>query len=467
MRRGDGLPIRAVLYLLLAAAVAAAALGFVEDVRNTREYGGVDLRNRVVGARVMLEGLDPYRFKWSQDYPDTLLDPIDNPDNEVSRVTVPPTLLILHMPLAGLPYRFQRTAWLYLQWLLLLASLLLFSRCARSGNQALAIWAVGLLLSATSIWRFHVERGQVYILYVFLIALSLWMSRRPWRYAALTGGLALGLAASLRPTLALMAIPLLVFRKWKLSAGLAAGLAFSVLLSALLFGAAAWRDYAGAMRHHERDNLGLAQTVSDKYAGMTVEGMDDLGSRRDFATVNTSVQWSLKRYYGTEVASGALLLMLGPLLLLLTLYLLGFRAREVSLETAYLAGAAAALLSEYFLPAVKPYYVNIMWLAPASLTILSAGALRSVSRRLRAAGMFLLIAGGLLTLCSFRVDDLAPLGEGLIVLFFLCTGACLVAASPARRAPGAAAEEAGPGISAGEKPRGPEGARAAGGGEAG
>jgi hypothetical protein len=432
LRRDSGISTTGVLSVLLAAAILVAALGFVEDVMNTRDYGGVDLRNRVVGARVMLEGLDPYHFKWSGEYPDTLLDPVDNPANEVSRVTVPPSLLMLHMPFAGLSYSVQRTMWLCAQWLLLLASLLLFSRCARSRDQALAIWIIWLFIAATPIWRFHVERGQIYILFVFLAALSFWLSRRPWRYAALWGGAVLGAAASMRPTLALVLLPLLFFRKWKLAAGLAAGLAFFLLLSVLISGVPVWKDYAGAMRHHEKDNLGLAQPESLERGYGLIEGMDNLREFMPFPHINTSLQWKIKEVFGADVRSGALFVMLGAVLLLAAAFLWWFRGRRVTLEAAYLAGFSIVLVCEFFIPAIKAWYANIMWIVPFSLVVLAAGEARLLPARQQAMGLFLLSAGALLAFSAFWLDYDALLGEGLITLFFVWTGACLVKASPCR-----------------------------------
>ena len=442
MRRDRAIYLRAALDVLLAVVLIAAAIGFVEDVRNTRDYGGVDLRNRVVGARLMLEGMDPYHFKWSEEYPERLLDPSDNPENEVSRVTVPPTVLALHMTMAWLPYRAQRTLWLYVQWSLLLASLLLFSRCARTGEQARAVWIVGLLLSSTTIWRFHVERGQIYVLYALLIALSFWLSRRPWRYAAQGAGAALGLATAMRPTLALMAIPLLVFGKTRITAGLVSALAILLLLSVVLFGMPVWRDYLSAMRYHERDNLGMANPVGMAYRAMTIEGMDDLDTGKYFTAVNTSLQWFLKRYLAMDVKGFGLLLMLGPLLLAITMYLLKYRRRIVSLVAAYLTGTAMVLVSEYFIPAIKPAYVNIMWLAPASLAVLGADELTDIPRRHQALGLLTLQAGVFFCAYSPWREDAAFPGEALIVLFFLLAGFFMIKASPDRPTSDRQADEA-------------------------
>ncbi len=108
MKKETGVKGYSLLNVVLVFTIIIAIRGFLIDFSNTYTYGGVDLRNRVVGARLMLEGLDPYRFKWSEGYPDTLLDPIDNPLTPVNRVSVPPTVLMLHVPLAGIKYSIQR-----------------------------------------------------------------------------------------------------------------------------------------------------------------------------------------------------------------------------------------------------------------------------------------------------------------------------------------------------------------------
>lgn len=59
----------------LAVLIFAAFLAFVDTVRDNYTFSGADLRNRVVGARALLQGLDPYFYEWKQDMSDRLLDP--------------------------------------------------------------------------------------------------------------------------------------------------------------------------------------------------------------------------------------------------------------------------------------------------------------------------------------------------------------------------------------------------------
>ena len=62
-----------------------------------------------------------------------------------SRTTYPPTLLMLYVPMAGLPYRVQRIAWFLLEWAALVAALVLLAGAVRPRVAKVAFLAVGLI----------------------------------------------------------------------------------------------------------------------------------------------------------------------------------------------------------------------------------------------------------------------------------------------------------------------------------
>ena len=102
--------------VLLLLAVLVTAIGFLVDLQNTFSYIGTDLRNRVVGARLIIKGIDPYFFKWVPGLSDRLYDPLDVPSEILSKVSVPPTVLALHSVIARLPYMQQKVLWLIVEW---------------------------------------------------------------------------------------------------------------------------------------------------------------------------------------------------------------------------------------------------------------------------------------------------------------------------------------------------------------
>ncbi|MEC4881463.1 MAG: hypothetical protein SAL70_08950, partial [Scytonema sp. PMC 1070.18] len=141
--------------------LAFSLLGFLVDLKNTFEYGGIDLRNRVVGARLLNRGMDPYYFKWSQGQDERLLDPLDKPYIPVSRVTVPPTVLLLHSTFANLPYFIQRVAWFLLQWGAFLTSLFILIANVKKGIEIKLLLMLGLLFVSSNFWRIHTDVGQI------------------------------------------------------------------------------------------------------------------------------------------------------------------------------------------------------------------------------------------------------------------------------------------------------------------
>ncbi|HCX72270.1 MAG TPA: hypothetical protein DHM37_00980, partial [Candidatus Cloacimonas sp.] len=128
MRENKGIFLKPeVINLLLIFAVFVAVSGFLNDIKNTNVYGGIDLRNRIVGARLIELDKDPYFFKWNDTYSDKLRDPNDIPGFEANRVTVTPGTLQIYSLFDSYSYKFQRNLWSFFQWLLLLGTIFLFT----------------------------------------------------------------------------------------------------------------------------------------------------------------------------------------------------------------------------------------------------------------------------------------------------------------------------------------------------
>ncbi|MHA2017027.1 MAG: hypothetical protein ACTSXY_02005, partial [Promethearchaeota archaeon] len=137
--------LRILVNALLIYSVLMSAICISFDTVNTLKYGALDLRNRVVGVRVLLNEEDPYFFKWEQDTPEEFVDARDFYSNfPMSRLTVPPSVLLLHSPFASIPYKTQQILWAFIQWLLLLLSIILLSNTTDSIIKKKIIWIIGL-----------------------------------------------------------------------------------------------------------------------------------------------------------------------------------------------------------------------------------------------------------------------------------------------------------------------------------
>src|ERR1700733_6960386 len=84
---------------LLLASFLATIVAVVVSCVDLRTYRGIDLRDRLVGSRVMLAGFDPYMFDWRPGMPEQWLDPIRG-DFQLHRLTKTPMTLWLYAPLA-------------------------------------------------------------------------------------------------------------------------------------------------------------------------------------------------------------------------------------------------------------------------------------------------------------------------------------------------------------------------------
>ncbi len=200
--RGDNpvkSPLSILAWLILGGAIG---MSFLVDWRNVAQGGAIDLRNRITGIRLLEHGLDAYHYKWHAGDPPEYCDPTDNPHNDVSRTTVTPALLLLHLPLAPLPYRMVEFSWVVVQWLLLLGIGGLWFRAVPT---SLARWLARLAVVAfsfTAAWRLHAERGQSYVLITFLFTFWLTVTLDP-RRGFLAGCLA-GVLIALRPPFILL-----------------------------------------------------------------------------------------------------------------------------------------------------------------------------------------------------------------------------------------------------------------------
>src|SRR5260370_20353914 len=93
----------------------ALLVSFGMDFANTSQGGAIDLRNRITGARLLEHGIDTYRYKWRAGEPPEYCDVYNNPKLPVSKTTATPALLLLHLPLAALPYRLGQFLWFFAQ----------------------------------------------------------------------------------------------------------------------------------------------------------------------------------------------------------------------------------------------------------------------------------------------------------------------------------------------------------------
>jgi hypothetical protein len=371
-----------VLNFLLAIAIVVALLGAVYDFSSSLKSGGNDLRNRVVGARLLIEGIDPYYYRWQPGDPETFLDPLDKLELPVSRVTVPPTGLALYIPFAKLPYLYQRLIWFFLQWgaILLSLFLLLKRRTETLSNRFLLGYGL-FFITGSLFWRLHLQTGQLYVFYAFLIATSYWISSKKTRFSEQIAGLLIGMAASIRFPILVMILPMLLFKKFKLLVATLLGFVLSIGVTWAAFGHQTWVSYFSAMQtisHLSQGVIKVPAASQNSAISKVVEGMvfgNQSASADKLPAENLSVMRLLDHLFDIHISTGHLLA--GLLLALLSYLLILHRSykqterqfRPPVLDTIFISGGLMLFLADLVIPAPRYSYNDIQLLVPLILLL--------------------------------------------------------------------------------------------------
>lgn len=348
------------------ALIVLTVLSFCADWAMVSESGSIDYRNRVTGLRLLTADEDPYHYKWSIGKPEKFFDPFENPAVPITKTTVTPAALLTSWPLALMPYPVAKSLWFLAQWSLLAGLWWLWFRWPGHTGGSRWWWtALVVGFTYTLAWRHHIDRGQAYILWAFL--LGGWMRMSMGKNSLKRGwlpGLVAGLLVCLRPPLLMVLLPFVVLRRrnqW-LGAliGLALGLGIPVLMKSTI-----WQDYGRSMETWSK----VYRTQTEPRPGPRamppeVEGMPlgDLAAYKVVQHVDSSL-FRLARACG--IKSIPAIAMLAALGLLFAAWL--WPARRVG-DDAFLLGLAAwSFLLDAFLPAFRYPYSDVMILNTLAL----------------------------------------------------------------------------------------------------
>ncbi len=361
--------------LVIAAGVALALLllqSFALDCLNLAGSGSIDLRNRVTGARLMLEDMDPYHYKWREGDPPEYCDPYNNLALPINKCTVTPTLLLATMPVAALKYRRGQEVWLVVQWLLLLGTAAVWMRVAPAGMPRWMIAFVVAGFTFTVAWRHHADRGQAYVVMLFLFSCWVVMSRGEIRRWGFWAGVIAGVLIALRPPFVLLLAPFIVMKRRGQIVGALTGLVISAGLP-LVFHDACWSEYREAMQTwsevYREGPSATPRPPVQSYPAL-IEGMPiDLLARFNSIPFADTSLFALFRNW-TPV-----LIPVWPVLFTLIVLFAAWCcfARSKGDDTLLIGLSAWAFLTDIFLPAYRNSYNDVMILGLAAFLVVRHG----------------------------------------------------------------------------------------------
>jgi hypothetical protein len=353
------------------AMLAVVVLRFSTSWQDVHHDGGADLRPKVVGARAMLAGQNPYRLPPNSQLPESLRDADRLADPLASRVSYPPTLLAVYGIFAALRYPVQRLIWFGLEWAALLASILILATVIADRNIRLAFIGMCLVFAVGAPgWRLHVERGQYYVFLLLLIAIAarrlVARSSDDW-----LAGVCLGFAVALRPTLIVIPV-LLGLLRWRRTAITSVAVAgVCMLLTLPMAPIPVWRDYVGVVRR-QQDAVLLGQPVSivpaERRGNTFIDGADFRASL-DSRTANLTSVHALGAFLRHQFSRSALMAINSSLALVVVASSAAFlwtRRARLSGAAAMAGSLVTAFLVEYFLP-IRWGYADVYLIVPLAL----------------------------------------------------------------------------------------------------
>ena len=402
-----------ILKILLVFSVIILLFSFFTDIKNSMNDGIMDLRNRTVGARIYKHtALNPYTFKWNEKTDEKYVDPFDFVFGfKANRVTITPFVLWIHSLFCDVPYSIQRIIWNVLMIILSLVSLFLLLKNTDKSRKNFIIPITFLFVFASYFYRLHIDKGQIYILYVFLFSLSYFLYKRKKIFLS---EVVLALLIAMRPSFLIVVIPFLLMKKIKA--------VFIVTVFAVLFafvpvighGIGIYKQYFAAMHRHTLLHLSKIKVSSKNYPKKKViDGVENMMNDKNYPLKDSSVQWLFTRYLHIKFGSKILLIFL-MIILVPFAFVFYKNVNKVNDDILFLSMFLFSLIADFFLPAARLSYNNVFWIFPLVIILKIAP-----DKLLYGFPILILLVSFVLNLLYYVSDNLLVVSDYLFLIFVI------------------------------------------------
>ena len=238
--------------VVLSVLLILTTFSIVKSFHDSIKYNGIDLRPKITGARAIVEGLDPYNYNWNDSMSEKLLDPKEGHPPGPSRSTYSPSLLTFYIPLSFLPYKIIRHLWWAVEWILMFSSIGLLCSIIKDKNKKFYFLSISLFFFCSSyMWRLHLERGQYYVILIFILSLII-VYLKEWQKYRKRIGFFLGFLVSLRITYLPIILYMIIFKKFKIAFSAIITFLSIVIFTSLISGSNIWQSYLNNINEWEQ-----------------------------------------------------------------------------------------------------------------------------------------------------------------------------------------------------------------------
>ena len=230
---------------LVAASIAICVFVIWQSIRDFQKSPVADLRNRVVGARCLMDGRDPYELPGAQ---------IPEYYRAWTRTTISPAHLLLYAPLRNLSYAAQRKLYYITDLFFLVGCLIALGNLVQDHlPRPLMLFLFAALLVLDAALRLNLARGQSYLQLLLLASVSALGVRKDGR--TWIPPVVFSILLLFRPSYVLALAALLLMRYRRFAARTLIALGLLVVPTVLLTGVGVWRSYFRMIYDEAEDHL--------------------------------------------------------------------------------------------------------------------------------------------------------------------------------------------------------------------
>ncbi len=405
------------LNYLLVFSIIVAGISFLEDFRLSKKTFNDDLFKRVYSAKLLQSGINPYTVIYSEDKETVSYYGIADDHSIVTNAT--PSSLFLHILLMSKDYITQQKLWFYLQWAMLLLILLVLYKMEGLTTKSQIVFIYVLAFIAGSyFWRLHVERGQIYILHCLFIIISYYFIMQKSKNEFLSG-LILGIAASFRLHTIFISIPFILFKSYRVVAGIIIGFVSSVCFIIYNYGLKIWTGYFDGINLYNnsffnliKDTKPIIKCIDNAFCTVP----DGVSVLLPLLYSNSSIQHILKDKYNILVSPLMLILFLFITFIAYIFVIKRFKVQALNYSELFFTGSCFVLLSEYFTVICRYSYCNVIWILTFALAVFSY---RSLTDLFYSKSIIILLLGIYFSLNPGIFPDAILLSDYLMLIYFI------------------------------------------------
>lgn len=345
-------------------------------LRDKKQFGTPDLRNRIVGSRIIIhkESISPYFYKWNHRDGNNFLDPYDSPGLPMNRNTVTPFTLQLLQPISDIKYQHLVIIWYVAEiTALLIISVLLMGLASGFSNKFLILLISLSGIGLSQAWFLHNLSGQIYIFIPLLLSVLLYTFKGSPDKNNLISAIILSILVLFRPNSLIFILPFVVLQKWKI-------ILYTFFLITLYFVYLIvtdtiwiWQDYFQAVNLWALDvgTYGNMKSYLQLSNINELEGSTSLNQPGFLVFLeDSSILGLAKRFLHISLTRSQLGIFtlggFGLLILLLIKKIRHFDPYKLILATFLLY-----FWSELCIPAIRNSYNAVQWIFPLSIIYLS------------------------------------------------------------------------------------------------